>query len=109
MCSAPHPVLSGIGGATGGVLALGGALRAPRALMSIDDRTAAEAQDRWATPYPTAFQNDLARFINLADAYAVQPSAQANAQISTVANTAGDDPVITPPLYGRWHALTAVS
>jgi hypothetical protein len=104
--SAPHAVLAGVDGATGGVLALGGALRAPRRLMSPEDRAAAEAQDRWATPYPVPFQRDLASLINLADRYGIETSAQANADLPAVSAVAGDDPVITPPLYGRWHALT---
>lgn len=105
--SEPHPALRGIGGATGGVLSLGGALRAPRSLMSEQERAAAEAQDRWATPYPTTFQRDLADFINLDDAYASQTAAAANAPLDALIDVAGDDPVITPPLYGRWHAMTS--
>jgi hypothetical protein len=64
-----------------GVLRLGGALRAPGATTAVDK------------PVPQPFQEALAAFVNLADDY--------------VAGTADDpDPVVTAPLYGRWHALT---
>ncbi len=45
----------------------------------------------WPKNYPEPFQQQVAGFINKADDYQ-----QANP---------GTDPVITPPLYGRWHAL----
>jgi len=70
----------------GGILKLGGALRPPH-------KTPAEPPDKfetWDTPFPRPLQEDLARLLNLPDKY------QAD----------GDpDPIITPPLYGMWHAL----
>jgi hypothetical protein len=64
------------------LLKLGGALRIP-----IDGP---DPNDQWKNPDPHPFQVALARLINLADDY----------------SQVGDpDPVITPPLYGRWHAL----
>jgi hypothetical protein len=75
--------------------------------MSAAERAAAEALDQWATPYPTAFQRDLAALINLDDAYASQTAGTANAPFDALIDVAGDDPVITPPLYGRWHAMTS--
>ena len=90
-----------------GVLHLGGALRVPRRSLKPADRAIAEQQDNWAQPYPHQFQQGLARLINLSDSYATQTAAQANAAAG-VQDLAGDpDPVITPPLYGRWHARTS--
>jgi hypothetical protein len=71
--------------AIGGVLRLGGALRVP-------DREP-DAFDTWDEPYPHhAFQQALAALINLSDDYLAHGPA---------------DPILTPPLYGRWHARTA--
>ena len=70
--------------AIGGVLRLGGALQVP-------DREP-DVFDRWDEPYPHPFQQALAALINLTDDY--------------LADAPGD-PVLTPPLYGRWHAQTA--
>ena len=61
------------------VLGLEGALKSP----------ATESTD-WPKPYPDPFQEELAARINLADDYQ-----QANPD---------EDPIVTPPLYGRWHA-----
>ena len=74
-----------------GVLRLGGALKVPDEALTDDQETEAQSYEDWDQPYPHDFQNAVARFINLADDYTLK----------------GDpDPVITPPLYGRWHALT---
>ena len=70
--------------AIGGVLRLGGALQVPG--------RAPDVFDTWDEPYPHVFQQVLAALINLGDDYLTD---------------APDDPVITPPLYGRWHAQTA--
>jgi hypothetical protein len=83
--------------AIGGVLRLGGALGVPADPATFDD---VENWDNWhgapppAAPYPHPFETALADLINLADDVKRQP-------------TAGADPIITPPLYGRWHALTS--
>ena len=70
----------------GGILKLGGALLPP-------SKVPPEPPDKfetWDVPFPRPLQEDLIRLINLADDY----------------EAIGDpDPVITPPLYGRWHAL----
>lgn len=87
-----------------GVLQLGGALRVPRESLNPDDLAAVLAQENWAQPGPHKFQSKLAALINLADDYSQFSSAQANAQ-PDVSDVARDpDPLITPPLYGRWHA-----
>lgn len=62
------------------VLGLEGALKSP----------ATESTD-WPKPYPDPFQEELAALINLPDDYQ-----QANPD---------EDPIVTPPIYGRWHAL----
>lgn len=89
-----------------GELQLGGALRVPRSSLDPDELADALAQENWAQPYPQPFQQKLAAFINLADDYAQLPAAQANAQPGVTGIAATSDPIITPPLYGRWHALT---
>jgi hypothetical protein len=74
-----------------GVLRLGGALKVPD--EALDDQEEAEAKnyELWATRFPQTFQEALARRINLADDYPRQGV---------------PDPIITSPLYGRWHSLT---
>jgi hypothetical protein len=104
-------------GDLGGVLKLGGALQVPRSSLSTDDQAEVAKYDAWATPYPQPFQSALAGFINLADDYGSQTAATANAAASAATAAAqgsvaqappvDPDPLITPPLYGRWHALTS--
>lgn len=70
----------------GGILKLGGALRPPSKVPPDPP----DKFETWDTPFPQPLQVDLTRLINLADDY----------------QAAGDpDPIITPPLYGTWHAL----
>ena len=92
----------------GGVLRLGGALRVPRASLSAERAARRSSATRTGTqPYPHPFQTALAAFVNLADDYAAQTAADANADAGLPPDVDGDpDPLITPPLYGRWHALT---
>jgi hypothetical protein len=74
-----------------GVLRLGGALQVPAEALTDEQEAEAAAYEAWDTPFPHPFQTDLAAFVNLADDY----------------QRSGDpDPLITPPLYGRWHALS---
>jgi hypothetical protein len=87
-----HPG-SGIAGLSDldGILKLGGALRVPREDFTAEELVEVEKYENWAKPYPRPFQSELAAFINLPDDYAAH----------------GDpDPLITAPLYARWHALT---
>ncbi|MGX4733432.1 hypothetical protein [Kitasatospora griseola] len=97
--------------AIGGVLKLGGALQLPD--QPID---AWENWDNWydrpppAAPYPHPFEQAMADLVNLAEAYRSTTPAAAHAALPAAqaqSLSAGVDPVITPPLYGRWHALTA--
>ncbi|MCW5560047.1 MAG: hypothetical protein KIT22_19700, partial [Verrucomicrobiae bacterium] len=71
----------------GGILKLGGALQPPA-------KVPPEPPDKfetWDEPFPRPLQTSLANLINLPDLY----------------QSAGDpDPIIAPPLYGTWHALT---
>jgi hypothetical protein len=77
--------------ALSGVLRLGGALKVPAEALDDEEEAEATRFENWDEPHPHAFQVALARRINLADDY------QRN----------GDpDPIIVPPLYGQWHALT---
>ncbi len=94
-----------------GVLKLGGALRVPLASLKEEDRREIERYDTWnQNPYPHAFSKALAGRINLADDYNTKPVEEANMEAGITLQTGngiqGDpDPVITSPLYGRWHAL----
>ncbi|MGC5567823.1 hypothetical protein ACPYPG_33965 [Streptomyces sp. FR-108] len=89
----------------GGILRLGGALRVPGRPQ--------DRYDTWDEPYPHLFQKALAGLINLADGYLDQTPQAAHralpqaARQALPADTDEVDPIITPPLYGRWHALTS--
>lgn len=92
----------------GGILKLGGALKVPFATMTDGDKTEVLKYENWdQNGYPQPFQQDLAAFINLADDYSQKTSGDANSA-SGLDNDVQEnpDPLITPPLYGRWHALT---
>lgn len=101
-----------------GILRLGGALEVPDADLSAADQATRDMYENWDQPYPDAFEAALAKFINLADDYANQTPAAANAASGITPSGAGisqpivpdiandPDPLITSPLYGRWHALT---
>ena len=59
---------------------------------------------------PHPFQKQLAALLNLADEYSYKPSQDANADAEKQADLPIDpnddaDPLITPPIYGRWHAM----
>jgi len=91
--------------ALGGILKLGGALQVPFDTLKEDEKADVTKYDNWAEPYPHKFQTDLASFINLADDYSVKEAVDAN-QDTGLENIEEDpDPLITPPLYGRWHAM----
>jgi hypothetical protein len=110
----PGSNLRGITGPHGdGVLRLGGALRIPEIALSPAEHLEAQQFEDWAEPRPHPFQRDLASFINLADDYATQTATAAH-EGPTVPDAIGalpngdtdPDPLITPPLYGTWHAMT---
>ncbi|MFH8990218.1 hypothetical protein [Streptomyces sp. NPDC017940] len=118
----PGPALPGITtpAQLGGVLRLGGALKVPGRRRDIWDNWDARFPPPPPAPsdppptYPHAFQEALAALINLADAYLETPPAQAHRKLATL--TGAPDahylagravPVVTPPLYGKWHARTS--
>jgi hypothetical protein len=93
----------------------------PEEKKAVDQVEKSEQWDR--NPYPQPFQKALAAFINLADDYAIKTAEVANTDAHNASvdtngrpnldlNTTIDDedidsdPLITPPLYGRWHSLT---
>lgn len=94
----------------GGVLKLGGALRIPFDTLGEADKEVVTKYDEWAKVYPQPFQTDLASFINLSDEYDIKTAPQANTDanlgMDPTTNDDDKDPLITAPLYGRWHALT---
>ena len=103
----PAPNIAGIEEASlGGVLRLGGALKAPFDTMSPQEQADFLKYDRWALPYPHEFQSQLAAFINLAAGYQSTGAAANNDDRLHESVQSSSDPMITPPLYGRWHALT---
>ncbi|MDH3710501.1 MAG: hypothetical protein OER04_11465 [Cyclobacteriaceae bacterium] len=106
-----------------GVLKLGGALRVPDIFYTPEEFEIVEKYRNWATlnktqPYPHDFQSGLASFINLADGYEESSAADTNASAGIDETISisdpqkefdigqNPDPLITSPLYGRWHALT---
>lgn len=103
----PLPNITGIEDPElGGVLRLGGALKAPFDTLDDNQRAEFTKYDEWALPEPHEFQSQLATFINLADSYQeVGPAANTDGTLPEPVNEE-PDPLITPPLYGRWHALT---
>lgn len=88
-------------GSLGGILKLGGALRVPK--EAIKDLEEFNKYENWAeNGYPQPLQKSIAQFLNLADDYQKPGS---NPQLIIDPDNALDpDPLITPPLYGRWHA-----
>lgn len=105
-----------------GILKLGGALRIPRAYYTAEELSEVNKYDQWATkkgtePYPHDFQKSLASFVNLSDSYARKKAEAANQDADIEEEQSGcgagshdisgnPDPLITAPLYGKWHALT---
>ena len=95
-----------------GVLKLGGALRVPFDTMEEIDKLEVIKYDEWDEhPYPHRFTEAMANRINLADDYAkafksIEDANKDAGIVVEIGVDAGDpDPVITSPLYGRWHAL----
>ncbi len=89
-------------GTLGGILRLGGALRVPEVV--IEDMEDYLKYENWADRSVTRsrFRQAIANFLNLADDYQ-KPGANPQ-PIPDPDNPLDPDPLITPPLYGRWHA-----
>ncbi len=88
-------------GTLGGILKLGGALRVPDEVIS--NLTEFYKYEDWLkTDYPQPINTDIAQFLNLADDYQ-KPGANPQ-PVPDPDNPVDPDPLITPPLYGRWHA-----
>jgi hypothetical protein len=87
----------------GGVLKLGDALQVPETVLSQPERDEVAKYENWDEPYPHPFQQRLAEFVNLADAYSEQSVKDAHdaTQLPDLDPTDDNpDPLITPPLYG---------
>lgn len=98
---------------TEGIFKLGGALRAPLSLAEFNKIKKYELWSEAALPDVHPFQKTLAALLNLEDDYKAKASQLAN-QDSDLFEAPTDpdepedlDPVITPPIYGRWHAKTS--
>ena len=106
-----------------GILKLGGALRIPDRFYTTEEFTEVEKYRNWPIlnetgNYPHPFQENMAAFINLTDSYEAEEAKIVNQNAAleqevdaTDPDTEFDiksnpDPLITAPLYGRWHALT---
>jgi hypothetical protein len=107
----------------GGILKLGGALRIPDIYYNPEEFSVVEKYRNWATlnntqPYPHDFQKNISAFINLTDSYQIKKAQDANSQSGINEEQTADDPdiefdisqnpdpLITAPLYARWHSLT---
>ncbi|ASC71888.1 hypothetical protein XM38_028420 [Halomicronema hongdechloris C2206] len=91
----------------GGVLKLGGALQIPFDTLKEEDQQEVLKYENWDQPYPHPFQSELAAFINLAEGYSRLEAETANSDPNLpdpISTDPDPDPLITPPLYGRWHA-----
>ena len=88
-------------GELGGILKLGGALRVPDEVLS-DPAEFYKYEDWLKTNYPQPINEGIATFLNLADDYQ-KPGANPQ-PVPDPDNPPDPDPLITPPLYGRWHA-----
>lgn len=104
--------ISGVPSELHGILKLGGALQVPFEALDKVQQAERKKYDDWAKPpntYPQEIQKDIARVVNLADDYAELAVKDANFKAKVVnpeKPTEGDpDPVVTPPLYGMWHAM----
>ncbi|MBK8565368.1 MAG: hypothetical protein IPN76_18985 [Saprospiraceae bacterium] len=96
---------------TDGIFKLGGALRAP---LSLADFNKIKKYEQWAENAESGnhpFEETMAALLNLEDDYKQLASQLANQQSGLFDDAPTDpndpedlDPVITPPIYGRWHA-----
>ena len=93
-----------------GVLALGGALKVPFATLPKSDQDEVTAYDLWdENPYPHPFEQKMADLVNIADDYSRKTPLDVNRDNGLSGDYRDDDPdpIITLPLYARWHALVS--
>ena len=106
-----------------GILKLGGALKVPDIYYTDEEFEEVEKYRNWPTlngeqAYPHPFQKNIAAFINLTDSYETEEAITVNSNAPIEQDTDAievdtdydiqnnPDPLITAPLYARWHALT---
>lgn len=94
----------------GGILRLGGALQVPRKTLPAEERDKLDKLDRWgADRLPHPFQKQIVTLLNLADDYSYKTADDANVDAQAnglpIDPNEDADPLITPPIYGRWHAM----
>jgi hypothetical protein len=94
----------------GGILRLGGALQVPDESLTDKEIEKKEKFDKWASrSFPHPFQVQLAALLNLADDYNIATSSAANISAEQkgldLDPNEDSDPLITPPIYGKWHAM----
>ncbi|HEX2683981.1 MAG TPA: hypothetical protein VHL77_08605, partial [Ferruginibacter sp.] len=97
----------------GGILRLGGALKVPAEALTEQEIEKMSRFDEWAIkkfPELHPFQLQVAGLLNLADDYNINSSKDANKDAAInesqlpIDYNVDADPLITPPIYGRWHA-----
>ena len=97
----------------GGILRLGGALKVPEEALTDEEIVRVQKFDQWAKkhfPVFHPFQVQLAGFLNLPDDYSFKATEVANTDARNNSDVSIDpnedaDPLITAPIYGRWHAM----
>ncbi|HEY4108099.1 hypothetical protein [Puia sp.] len=95
----------------GGILRLGGALKVPEDALTDDEIAKMKKFDDWAInhlPDLHPFQVSVASFLNLGDDYNSKSTLDANADFDGLPSSdpnVDQDPLILPPIYGRWHAM----
>ena len=95
------------------ILRLGGALRAPLETLIKEDREEYDHFEEWSTSNKP-FQIALASLVNLSSAYKRKRVTKAHTAPTFAKyflkmqflSAQFEDPLIVPPIYGHWHALT---
>jgi hypothetical protein len=90
----------------GDILRLGGALQVPKEDLDEEELAKRQEFEEWDQPFPHKFQKGLAAFVNLPDDYEAQEAEAANEKTGLPEVQENSDPLITAPLYGKWHSLT---
>ena len=77
-----------------------------RASLNPDELETVLDQENWAQPSSASVPERARRFHQPRRRLHARSAAQANARPGVSDIARDPDPLITPPLYGRWHALT---